>query len=139
MSLYGKLRDLKGAEHVFNGLSKHSVVCWTAIITAYFEWGLCEKALQLYRYMHEQRVSPDEQTLLIALQACGELAEKELGKLSEYQISLEIVQALHKDAFVKGYTSHSFNGSALVMVYGKRGAVLLYGGVKTFVFSTNIL
>ncbi|MCO5607650.1 hypothetical protein L7F22_061848 [Adiantum nelumboides] len=53
VKMYGKCGTIEEAENAFCGLSKHDVVSWSAILSAYVENGLGKKALQLFRYMQQ--------------------------------------------------------------------------------------
>lgn len=124
VSMYGKHGIIKEAEDVFVGLHQRSVVSWTAMLSAYVEQGKPEKALQTYKQMHEEGSDPNPQTLVMALQACGTLAEIEnptdVGQqLSIRNMCLEICQSLHVDAQKTGFASDVFVGSALLSMYAK--------------------
>ncbi|KAI5077830.1 hypothetical protein GOP47_0007654 [Adiantum capillus-veneris] len=61
-----------------------------------------------------------EVTSVIALQACGILAEKEVFEEQRIKVkSLALARALHADAVVEGYASRLMVGNTLVSAYGK--------------------
>lgn len=119
VSMYGKCGAIKEAENVFVGATHTDVILWNSLLSAYVEVGQAEKALQLYTQMQVEGLSPDKQTLVIALQACGSLALN--GQLTKV-VLLEIGQALHADARLKGFLSDISVSTTLVSMYGKCGA-----------------
>lgn len=62
---------------MFDRLSKHNVVSWNAMLTAYVEQGDGEKALLLYEKLEEEGTEPNKRTFMILIQGCSLLAEKE--------------------------------------------------------------
>ncbi|MCO5600625.1 hypothetical protein L7F22_054740 [Adiantum nelumboides] len=58
-------------------LLEQNVVSWTLLLHAYLELGEEEATLQLYREMQQERLHPDEQIIVVSLQACCSLARKE--------------------------------------------------------------
>eukprot|EP00250_Pteridium_aquilinum_P012898 c21013_g1_i1 orf=803-3535(+) len=129
VTMYGKCGSIADAEDVFGMMPYRSVVAWTTMLVGYVEHGQGMKALQLYRQMQEECLVVDEQTFAVALQACCILAEKEKGIVDVEgglckAMALEIGQALHADAWRKGYDSNVYVGNLLVCMYGKCGNIL---------------
>ncbi|MCO5607510.1 hypothetical protein L7F22_061706 [Adiantum nelumboides] len=128
VSMYGKYGVIKEAEHVFIGLSQRSVISWTAMLSAYVDQGKPERALQTYKQMHEAGAYPNQQTLVMAIQACDTFAENDEASTgthreqSSVSICLKICQSLHVDAERIGLASDVFVGSALLSIYAKCGA-----------------
>ena len=77
MSMYKKAVAIADAENVFCSIFHQDVVSWTTMISLYAEYGDGKKALQLYRHMHIEGVSPNHYTIVETLQACGILKNKE--------------------------------------------------------------
>ena len=63
------------AESAFFSLSQQDVVAWNVLMSAYLEQREGRKALQVYNQIHEKGMSPGQITFVLALQACGTLAE----------------------------------------------------------------
>eukprot|EP00250_Pteridium_aquilinum_P021966 c25273_g10_i2 orf=214-2451(+) len=125
LSMYGKCGDILLAENVFRQLTHRNIVSWNAMLSAYVEHLEGEKALSIYRQMHQEGLRPHELTYVLALQACGLLAEKgKVHVLEDFLVPLEIGRALHGDARRKGLASSACVGTALLSVYGKCGAVV---------------
>lgn len=127
VAMYGKCGSLANAQKVFDGLSQRNVVSWTAMLAAYAQHGEAQKALAMYEQMQAEGVSPNDRTLVSALQACGILAEEEdsiMDGLYMKMGSLGRAKALHLDARRKGYDSDVFVGSTLISVYGKCGSTV---------------
>lgn len=70
--------DVANAQTVFHALPQPNVTSWNALLLAHSRANQSEKVLQLYRQMQEAVVSPNDRTLVIAIQACGRLGEREL-------------------------------------------------------------
>eukprot|EP00250_Pteridium_aquilinum_P000221 c10244_g1_i1 orf=80-2863(+) len=66
VTMYGKCGSIEEAEAVFNDLSKHDIVTWTALFSAYVEQGQGEKALELHREMQKQQMFLDHVTLMLS-------------------------------------------------------------------------
>lgn len=125
VSMYGKCGRLEEAENVFFKLLQRSVVTWNGMLSAYVQQDQGEKALQLYRHMIKEGICPNDLTLVIVLQACGMLADKEeptnvSNKLIKV-VASSIGQALHAVARQKGITENIANG--LVSLYSKCSSV----------------
>ncbi|KAH7428465.1 hypothetical protein KP509_09G002900 [Ceratopteris richardii] len=127
VSLYGKCKAISKAENAFCSLSHHDVVSWNVILASYVEHGQGQKALQSYVWMQSSGMVPDRMSVMIALQACSLLAEKDERYLVDGSdlgvIPLLIGQALHNDSELLGVALDSFVANTLVSMYGKCGAV----------------
>eukprot|EP00250_Pteridium_aquilinum_P002058 c12266_g1_i1 orf=281-4573(+) len=121
--MYGKCGSVAEAEELFNGLTRCNTVVWNSMLCAYAEHDQCLKALELYEKLQLEGPSPDERTFVIALQACGKLAERDTGCVVDGQLKnlkfLEIGQKLHADAHRMGFDIDPFVGNALLSMYGK--------------------
>lgn len=128
MNMYGKCEALLAVEFVFVSSSEHNIVSWNAMLTAYIEQGQSVKALTLYRQLQEERLSPDELSVTIALQACMGFLETEAASnfdsLSNEAMVLELGRSLHADARSRGWASELFVGNALLKMYAKCGFVV---------------
>ncbi|MCO5583677.1 hypothetical protein L7F22_037590 [Adiantum nelumboides] len=76
VTLYGKCACLAEAELVFSLFTSRDVSLFNALLAIYVEQGKGERALQLYRQMHVEGLSPDDRTLVRALQACGKFVKR---------------------------------------------------------------
>lgn len=127
ISMYGKCGAINEADDVFSGQSKCNIVSWTTLLSAYIEQGQPRKVLWLYIQMQEEGLSPDKFALVIALQACGMIADKEQDRVMTSNPPstsyVKIVHALHADAFKKDYLCDVFVGTALLTAYGKCGTL----------------
>eukprot|EP00250_Pteridium_aquilinum_P034743 c8037_g1_i1 orf=242-1504(+) len=122
VSVYGKCGAIEEAENVFSLLLKRDVVAWNAMLAAYVDHGLASKAMQLFRQMLEEGVSLDQLMFVIALQACGILAEKGVGGSCK-SMALEVGRALHADARRAGFCSGAFMLTTLGNMYSKCGSM----------------
>lgn len=108
ISLYGKCGSLVDAQLVFNGLPHHTVVSWTAILSACVALEQGDKALQMYRIMQEEGVHPNEVTLICILQACSITG------------SLDICRQVHEDLVtLNGTNLSSMLAITLIQAYGR--------------------
>eukprot|EP00250_Pteridium_aquilinum_P020404 c24802_g1_i1 orf=405-2171(+) len=127
VSLYGKCGAVTAAESAFNELSERTVVSWTSMLSAYVENDRGEKALHCYKQMQQEGVNPDKVACMIALQACGALAQEEESALVKDRTikfkALEIGTALHADAVEMRYASDTRVGTSIISMYGKCGAI----------------
>ncbi|KAI5080357.1 hypothetical protein GOP47_0005836 [Adiantum capillus-veneris] len=128
VSMYGKCGAITEAENVFLAMLHHNVVSWTAMLSAYLEQGQVVKVLQLYVQMLREHIVPDHLALVIVLQACGILSEKEeivaaAGKGNK-NMAMEVGQALHNDVRMLKLEFDSFVSTALLNLYGKCGAIV---------------
>lgn len=127
VTMYGKCGTFLDAENVFFRLPKHDRALWNAMLSAYVDAGEGKKSLQFYLHMQEEGIIPDEQTVTIALRACGAIAEKEetvVVKQQDTRLLLTvIIEALEKDVRSKGIVVDEILCNMLIFVYGKCGAV----------------
>lgn len=148
VGMYRKCGSVVDAQTVFSGLSQQDVVSWNSLLTAYVQESLAEKALQLYKQMMEEGVSPNDRTLVSALHACGLVAENEEHEVVADQAvklkSLKWGKALHADARRMECEFDVYVGNTLVTCYGKCGSIgdaeiVFYGLLKRDVVSWNAM
>ncbi|MCO5576419.1 hypothetical protein L7F22_030229 [Adiantum nelumboides] len=101
ITLYGKCGALLEAGYIFISLLCQDVVSCSALLSAYVEQGLGEKALWLYRQMLEEGLSSDKCADILALQACGIISQSE--DLKGQELALEVGQPLHAKARTQGF------------------------------------
>lgn len=127
VSMYGKCGSIVDAQSVFDGLPDKDVVSWNAMLAAYVHEGESEKALQLYKQLCTECVSPNARTFVSILQACAILGEREGAALNDMEstnrFSLEVGRSLHADALRKRYDSNVFVCNTLIRMYGKCGSI----------------
>jgi pentatricopeptide repeat protein len=127
LTMYGKCGSLIEAEHAFVSLDRRDVVSWNAMLSAYVEASEAKKALQLYSRMQEDGTEPNPQSMVIALRACGILAEREeelvVESGSSKTIPLRIGEALQEDAAARrdDFLSNSFVSNSLLTMFGRCG------------------
>ncbi|XP_010502600.1 PREDICTED: pentatricopeptide repeat-containing protein At3g26630, chloroplastic-like [Camelina sativa] len=112
--LYGLVSNsqLDSAEIVFNQMPRRNVVSWTAMITAYVKNRRPDEAFQLFRRMQvDDRVKPNEYTIVNLLQASTQLGSLSMGRW------------VHDYAHKNGFVVDSFLGTALIDMYSKCGSL----------------
>ncbi|MCO5566469.1 hypothetical protein L7F22_020146 [Adiantum nelumboides] len=127
VSLYSKCGIVQEAESLLSTLSGQDVVTWTAVLSAWVEEGLGERALLVFRKMQVEGITLDQVTYVMAIQACTTIVEMAESLIVEARASkataLAIGKALHADA-CRGDVASCVNVSnALLSFYGKCRAV----------------
>lgn len=108
--MYAKSGNLEEARKVFDGLSNRDVISWATMIAGYAHNGQALPALELFKEMQLQGVSPDEVTYSCVLKACGSAGAFGEGKL------------IH-DKFSKESESDVILANTLIDMYAKSGNV----------------
>ena len=72
---YAKSGKLGAAEEVLDRFSGRDVVSWTSAISGHVGNGMMKRALVLFFKMQEDRVQPNEVTVLSILQACSKICK----------------------------------------------------------------
>lgn len=128
--LYGKCGSMNDVLTVFHGLPYQDMMSWKLTLAACAQHGAPEDALLLYEHMLEEGISPDEQTYVSVLLACGMFAEKERGVDMDGQLikleSLQKVKVVLAEAWRMGCSSlaNNFLSSSLVNAYGRCGSLV---------------
>lgn len=105
--MFGKCGSIIEAESVFLGMSICTLISWSAMLSAYNEFGEAEKTPQLFSKLQGTSVSPNEWIFAIAIQgACCMFAEKNdflsvRGQKMKF-LPLEVGRALLADVRRKG-------------------------------------
>lgn len=131
IGMFAKCGSMVDAEHVFDALSRETIVTWNVMLAAYAQQDEAAKALQLYEQLYEQLQSggicPNARTLACALRACGTIAEQEEAVSTDgLWLKVKCLQkgrAMHAEAEVRGLTADLFVASGLVSMYAKCGSV----------------
>ncbi|XVF57164.1 hypothetical protein PTKIN_Ptkin06aG0182300 [Pterospermum kingtungense] len=111
IDMYAKSGNLASARLIFNGLNQKSVVSWTAMIAGYIHCNKLEEGVKLFARMVEERIKPNEITLLSLIKECGFVGALELGK------------QLHAYILRNGICLSLAFATALVDMYGKCGEI----------------
>ncbi|CAM8933181.1 unnamed protein product [Rhodiola kirilowii] len=113
VDMYAKCsRDLSlcDSRKVFERMSDHNVMSWTAMITGCVQsGGLNEEAVRLYLEMVQGSVVPNHFTLSGVLKACGNLIDLCMG------------EQIHAHAVKRGLGSINCLGNAIISMYSKCG------------------
>ncbi|XP_051140507.1 pentatricopeptide repeat-containing protein At1g20230-like [Andrographis paniculata] len=105
IDMYGKCKNVEGAERVFDGLSTKDVITWTSLCSCYATCGLPGEALRVFREMGIAGIRPTGTTLSTVLPACADLKRLNFGR------------EIHGFAIRNGMGENVFVNSALVAVY----------------------
>lgn len=87
--MYAKAGSLEEARKVFNSLSNRDVISWATMIAGYAHNGQGIPALELFKEMQRQGITPDEVTYSCVLKACGSVGASGEGKLIHDKCSKE--------------------------------------------------
>lgn len=109
VDFYGKVGFFLEAEAVRSELLVQDVVPWTALITAYADYGYGKEVLDNYKQMHEENVSPNEVTYACVLRSCGSAGD--LGS----------IHSIHSVITKVGQEKDGCLGKILVDVYASSG------------------
>lgn len=92
VQMYSSMGFLKEAEKVFSRMESKDVVSWTAMVSGYANNELPDKAVETYKTMELQGVTPDEITIASVLTACACLGHLDMGvKLHELAIRTGLI------------------------------------------------
>ncbi|MCO5553094.1 hypothetical protein L7F22_006615 [Adiantum nelumboides] len=86
VSMYGKCGAMKEAEQIFCTFLYHDFVAWNVVLSTYADKEEGYLALQLFKHMQEEHVSPDQTTLITALQTCIIEMHQSMGQCCEMVI-----------------------------------------------------
>ncbi|KAL5078472.1 hypothetical protein RYX36_017456 [Vicia faba] len=112
MHMYGMLKDIQLARHLFEEMRKPDLVAWNSIIDCHVYCGNYNEALDLFTKMQLQ---PDDATFVVILSACGAIGAFHFGR----KVHLFIRDNTSTNNFAESITV--FN--AVVDMYAKCGAV----------------
>jgi len=111
VDMYAKCGSIVDAQRVFNKMTTHDVVSWSAMILGHVKCGQGEKALELFQQMQCEGVKPDHVTFVAVLNACTSLMALEEGR------------CVHEDIIQSDFEYHLFVGNSLVDMYAKCGSI----------------
>lgn len=111
IDFYGKCRQERSSEMVFDRMFQRNNVSWCSMVTAYVQNHEEEKACAVFLQAIEEGIEPSDFMVSSVLSACAGLSGHELGRS---------VHALAVKACVEG---NVFVGSAIVDMYGKCGNI----------------
>ncbi|KAH7433061.1 hypothetical protein KP509_07G053200 [Ceratopteris richardii] len=92
IDMYAKCGCLSRAQEVSDMLQGRDVFSWTALITGYCHYGLCEAALCCFEQMQFEGVSPDAVTLTCIMKACSSVGAIEKGQM--YYDSMSVIYGI---------------------------------------------
>ncbi|MCO5551464.1 hypothetical protein L7F22_004968 [Adiantum nelumboides] len=81
VDMYAKCGSVQEARKVFDVAPSRTVVTWNTLISGYVLHGDCLAALELWRKMYEEDLTPVKVTFLFVLKACYSVGAIEIGKL----------------------------------------------------------
>ncbi|KAL4191411.1 hypothetical protein AMTRI_Chr07g29760 [Amborella trichopoda] len=101
IDMYVKCKNLKSARNQFGGMTQRSIVSWTIMMVGYVGCGDLEESVKLFNEMKEEKVEPNEITMLSLLLECGNMGALEMGKWvhvylikNGFEMSVSLVTAL---------------------------------------------
>uniref|UniRef100_A0A1J3E467 Pentatricopeptide repeat-containing protein, chloroplastic n=1 Tax=Noccaea caerulescens TaxID=107243 RepID=A0A1J3E467_NOCCA len=88
ITMYVKCGDVKSARLLFDRMPRRDIISWNAMISGYFENGMCHEGLELFFAMRGLSVDPDLMTMTSVISACELLGDGRLGRdIHAYVIS----------------------------------------------------
>lgn len=79
IDMYSKCGRLNDARKVFDCLISKNLVTWNTIIIGYAQHGFGKEALEIYNFMQQEGVKPNDITFIGVLSACGHMGLLEEG------------------------------------------------------------
>jgi pentatricopeptide repeat protein len=112
VDMYTKCGSLEDACKVFDRMSSHDVVSWTAMISGHVKHGQAQKALELYHQMEEEEaVTPNSVSFVGVLNACADLLAIDEGR------------RVHEQIIHNGCELNVYVGCSLINMYAKCGSI----------------
>lgn len=122
VDMYAKCGELDSAEKALNSMEVDNSVSWNSMIVGYVRHGFKEKALFLFKQMHERNLDLDEFTYPSVLNCLTSKQDVKMGK------------SVHCLLVKSGFEDFKLVCNALVDMYAKQGC--LYSAFEVF---NNIL
>lgn len=119
--------SLDDSRKVFDRMTDHNVMSWTAIITGYVQSGGDKEAIELYGRMIQGRVLPNEFTFSSLLKACGNLADPKMG------------EQVYNHAVKLGLLSINCVGNSLISMYARSGRMADARKAFEILFEKNLI
>ncbi|CAI0448349.1 unnamed protein product [Linum tenue] len=112
VELYANNGDVEACEALFEKMPEKNIFSWNGLIGGYAHNGRFPQVLTTFnRMLAENKVKPNEATLVMVLSACARLGALVLGKW------------VHIQAKANGYSGNCRVGNALIDMYAKSGAM----------------
>ncbi|KAJ1271080.1 hypothetical protein BS78_06G101700 [Paspalum vaginatum] len=121
---YAKSVNVEDAQVMFSQMVEKNVIAWNVLIAAYAQNGEEEEAIRLFVRLKRESVWPTHYTYGNVLNACGNIADLQLGQ----QAHVHVVKEGFRFDF--GPESDVFVGNSLVDMYLKTGSI--DDGAKVF-------
>ena len=80
IDMYAKSGSIVKALEVFEGMARRTVITWTTLISGMALHGLAVEALQIFRRMEEEHISPNDVTFVAVLSACSHAGLVSMGR-----------------------------------------------------------
>ncbi|KAL6638256.1 hypothetical protein ACP70R_025828 [Stipagrostis hirtigluma subsp. patula] len=111
LSMYGRNGLVEELEAVLDSIENPDLVSWTAALSANFQNGFSEKAVQLLSKMHSEGFTLNDYAFSSGLSSCADLALLDQGR------------QFHCLALKLGCDSKICTGNALINMYSKCGQI----------------
>ncbi|KAH7670139.1 TPR-like protein [Dioscorea alata] len=109
VDFYAKFGDMVHARLAFDKILQPNDVAWSAIISAYCQFGMFEDCLKIFRHLRKRDVAMNPSIYTNLFQVSASLADPNSGT------------QLHADAIKRGLVSKLYGESALVTMYSRSG------------------
>lgn len=80
MHMYGMVKDIETAHHLFEEIPNEDLVAWNSIIDCHMHCGNYKQAHHLFCRMVQNGLQPNDATLVVTLSACGAIGALDFGR-----------------------------------------------------------
>ncbi|XP_021761661.1 pentatricopeptide repeat-containing protein At1g08070, chloroplastic-like [Chenopodium quinoa] len=111
MEMFVKCGAVPEARQVFDRMNERDVITWGSMIAGYAQNGRAIEALELFKCMTNEKIKPNDVTLVSVLSACAQLGSVETGEQIKKYIETE------------GLDSNMYVASSLLCMYSRCGSI----------------
>ncbi|KNA24422.1 hypothetical protein SOVF_016030 [Spinacia oleracea] len=111
MEMFVKCGDVHEARQVFDRMNERDTITWGSMIAGYAQNGKAVEALELFKCMTNEKIKPNDVTLVSVLSACAQLGSVETGEQIKKYIETE------------GFDSNIYVASSLLCMYSRCGSI----------------
>ncbi|KAK7405443.1 hypothetical protein VNO78_06741 [Psophocarpus tetragonolobus] len=127
VDLHAKCGAVEDSWKVFNGMPRHNVMSWTALISGYVQGRQEQEAMKMFSKMVHGHVAPNCFTFSSVLKGCANVADFGFGK------------QLHGQTIKLGFSAINCVGNSLVNMYARSGRMEYAQTAFDILFEKNLI